>query len=136
MTENGFLESIMLLPKKPNFIGYLVDTDFFYRQLLEELNKLVEIDMEPYTSWDSSEEDNQFYFNIHEWNLNEDLGVDETDKLLQSLPFDWESPWEIAEYLMMKAYGIDEHTGVWMYATVRPYDTTQTEVQIGLPKSL
>lgn len=129
---NGFIQSLMALPKKPEFVGFTVDTDELIKSLIPIANEACGMDVEKYCSWDSNDEDNQLYFYIDEYALAEELTEEESEKFFNNLPFDIETPWEIAEYLMGKLYGVD----TWCYATVRPWDRSITQVEIGIPRSL
>jgi hypothetical protein len=133
MTEaEQFLEAIMVLPKKPEWVVFTTDPETIYEGLLKELNKLCGRDMRSYTGHDIHDDDAQFCFHISEWDLEEALGEQEYQDLVNKLPFTIDEYWEVTEYLAKKHFKVP----TWVYLQGRHYDHNVVEVQIGVPKGL
>jgi hypothetical protein len=134
MEQNDFLKAMMVLPVKPQFIGFTVNTEELYEKLVAVINEIAGHNISRVCSWSCANEDNEFWFNIDTEELVEMLGDEEYLRVWEKLPFDPESPWEVAQGLIEKLY-VDK-LGSWAFATVRSWDNTVTEVQLGIPRNL
>jgi hypothetical protein len=131
-THKEFLQSLMVLPRKPEYVGFGINPDEVYQMMLKELNKIVGWDMRDYTTWELHDEDFQFQFYILEYDLSESLTEDEYEELQNKLPFGIEDYWDATAYLGKKAFDVS----TWVYVQGRPHDMHMVDVQIGVPKAL
>jgi hypothetical protein len=122
----SFLDSIMMLPKKPDFIGFVVETEVLFDRMVDKLNEIMGMDLSSYCSHDSAD-DGELLFYIDEYQMDGEL--ENYGDILNRMPFDYDAPWESAQYLIGKVYGVD----TWAYGQVRFHDPSQCEVQIGVP---
>lgn len=127
-----FMDAIMVLPKKPEWVVFTEHPDSIYQKLLAECNKLFGFDMSEYTSHDIHDEDSQFVFYIDESDLEDGIGKEKYNQLQEELPFSIDEYWEVTEYLAKKAYNVP----TWVYLQGRYYDHSIVEVQVGIPKEL
>jgi hypothetical protein len=134
MQENDFLNRIMVLPVKPDFVGFTVATEDLFKQLVPIACEIVGHDISSMCGWGHNDEDGQFYFYIDQEELEELLGEEEYDRTIFELPFDIDASWEVADVLLDRLYNTGH--GSWVYASVRLWDSSVTEVQIGIPRNL
>jgi hypothetical protein len=130
--QHDFLKALMVMPKKPEFVGFTENPEDMYDKLVDILSAELGMDMRPHTAWDSGDEDYQFYFNIYTWDLEDKLSPEQYENLFENMPWDPNDYWDVTDYLFRKYYGVD----TWVYAQVRPYDNDYMDVQIGVPKDL
>ena len=127
-TLDTYLQALMTTARKPEFIGFTMDTAELYRLCIVELNKIVDMDFSTYLYQDA-EESQQFYVSIDEYTIIEHLGQEEFDRINSILPFPIDEHWEVTDYLLGKIF----KTGTWIHASVRYHDSSQVEIQIGVP---
>jgi hypothetical protein len=130
LTVDSFLESLMVLPKKPEFIGFTMDTETLFEKMVEKLNEIAGRDLSPYCSHDTAD-DMEFLFYIDEYMLQEE--EQDWDDILAALPFEHDAPWETSQYLVGKVFGADT---TWAYAQQRYHESSTCEIQIGIPRNL
>lgn len=130
----SYVNALMAMPRKPEFIGYSMPTQELYELCLAELNKLAGRDMSGHCYHDCSEEDNQFSFYIHDEGSLEDDGLseEEIEDIKERLPFELDEHWDVTETLLDKAI----NAPTWIYAQVRHHDSDTVEIQIGVPSNL
>ena len=127
-TLDTYLQALMTTARKPEFIGFTMDTKELVKLCTDELNKIVQVDLSAYLYQDA-EEDQQFYVAIDEYSIIEHLGQEEFNRINDIIPFPIDEHWEVTDYLLGKIF----KTGTWIHASVRYHDSSQVEIQIGVP---
>lgn len=131
-TTDDFVRQIMLLPKKPQYIGFTMTSEEIYKGCLAVFNELCGRDMSEYCGLDFNEESFEAYFYINTDDIQEELGEEEYHRLNEKLLFDMDDYYAAIETLSPKWLGVES----WVFIQGRPYDAFFCDVQIGLPMDL
>lgn len=133
MEQNDFLQTLMVMPMKPEFVGFTMDSEKLHEQLVAIVSESIGQDASDICSWSCDNEDNEFWFNLDTEALYDMVGEEEYNKIWEALPFNPDSPWEATQLLIEKMYDLKNS---WAIANVRSWDTSQVEIQIGIPRKL